>query len=87
MNCCIGALDVEVKRYLYHCMKIRYFVVALRSYEWDEAYVSMYNQLKPGGYFQVLEPSILVSDGVLFKAKMKETCINQQVTRMGCVPR
>lgn len=34
----------------------RFFAVALREKEWDEAYLNMYNQLKPGGYFQVLEP-------------------------------
>lgn len=56
-------------------MITRYFAVALRSYEWDAAYVSMYNQLKPGGYFQVLEPSILVSEGVLLGAKWNEMCI------------
>ncbi|KAG2186901.1 hypothetical protein INT44_003128 [Umbelopsis vinacea] len=42
-------------------IQMRYFVVALRATEWDDAFVSMYNQLKPGGYFQVLEPSILMN--------------------------
>jgi hypothetical protein len=38
----------------------RYFVVALREKEWDQAYLSIYNQLKPGGYFQVVEPGTRV---------------------------
>lgn len=38
----------------------RFFCVALRASEWDIAYQNMYKLLKPGGYFQVLEPSILV---------------------------
>ncbi|KAH8550050.1 S-adenosyl-L-methionine-dependent methyltransferase [Umbelopsis sp. PMI_123] len=42
-------------------IQMRYFAVALRAEEWDAAYKSMYNQLKPGGYFQVLEPSILMN--------------------------
>jgi hypothetical protein len=69
------------------CMSTRYFAVALRSYEWDAAYVSMYNQLKPGGYFQVLEPSILVSVRGTIRSKRERNVHNQQVTRMGHAPR
>lgn len=38
----------------------RYFVVALREKEWEEAYLNIFNQLKPGGYFQVVEPGTRV---------------------------
>ncbi|CAO3669709.1 unnamed protein product [Umbelopsis ramanniana] len=37
-------------------IQMRYFAVALREKEWEEAYLNIFNQLKPGGYFQVVEP-------------------------------
>ncbi|CAO3672754.1 unnamed protein product [Umbelopsis vinacea] len=42
-------------------IQMRFFCVALRASEWDIAYQNMYKLLKPGGYFQVLEPSILMN--------------------------
>ncbi|KAG2186928.1 hypothetical protein INT44_003155 [Umbelopsis vinacea] len=40
-------------------VQMRYFAVALRANEWDEAYASLFNQLKPGGYLQILDTSIV----------------------------
>ncbi|KAI8581489.1 hypothetical protein K450DRAFT_270017 [Umbelopsis ramanniana AG] len=40
-------------------IQMRYFAAALRANEWDEAYTSLYNQLKPGGYLQVLDTNVV----------------------------
>jgi hypothetical protein len=64
----------------------RYFAVALRAEEWDAAYKSMYNQLKPGGYFQVLEPSILVRkvvDGIQGNDNKKRETVCMSIKREG----
>ncbi|KAJ2963218.1 hypothetical protein NQZ79_g1680 [Umbelopsis isabellina] len=41
-------------------IQMRFFAVALRATEWKQAYENLYSMLLPGGYLQVLEPSILM---------------------------
>ncbi|KAG2171619.1 hypothetical protein INT43_008345 [Umbelopsis isabellina] len=41
-------------------IQMRFFAVALRANEWKQAYENLYKILLPGGYLQVLEPSILM---------------------------
>ncbi|CAO3669706.1 unnamed protein product [Umbelopsis ramanniana] len=52
-------------------VQMRYFAVALRKEEWDQAFFSIYKQLKPGGYFQIMEPSITMNST---NSELNEVC-------------